>query len=383
MAYDIETRCIHGEETQEEHPFGALSVPIFQTATFSHPGIGETTGHNYTRESNPTRDELERLVSSLEGAIDTVACSSGMAAIRLCMELFDLGDHIICTDDLYGGSVRLFDSVGKTHGLEFSYVDTSDIEQIKAAIKPNTAAFYIETPSNPTMKVTDLEAVIKLAKEHNIYVAVDNTFLTPYFQNPLKLGADAVIHSGTKYLGGHNDTLAGFFSTNNEYVANKLRFLYKTTGSNLSPFDSFLLIRGIKTLGVRMEKSSENAMKIAQWMKEQEKIEEVFYVGLPEHPGYEINKKQARGAGGMISFRVDSKETAERILERVKLIAFAESLGGVESLITYPMTQTHADVPLEIREKLGITDTLLRISVGIESVDDLIADLNQALNGEE
>lgn len=379
MSYDIETRCIHGNDLEKEHPFGAVSVPIFQTATFSHTGIGETTGHNYTRESNPTRDELEHLVSSLEGAIDTVACASGMAAIRLCMELFDLGDHIICTDDLYGGSVRLFDSVGKTHGLEFSYVDTSDIEQVKAAIKPNTAAFYIETPSNPMMKVTDLKAVIDLAKEHHIYVAVDNTFLTPYFQNPLKLGADAVIHSGTKFLSGHNDTLAGFFSTNNEYVADKLRFLYKTTGSNLSPFDSFLVIRGIKTLGVRMEKAASNALKIAKWLKNHEKITDVFYVGLPEYPGYEINQKQARGAGSMISFRVDSEKTARKVLERVKLISFAESLGGVESLITYPMTQTHADVPLEIRERLGITETLLRLSVGIESAEDLIADLEQAL----
>lgn len=379
MEYNIETRCIHGKNAGKNHPYGAVSVPIYQTATFSHPGIGETTGHNYTRESNPTRDELENIISSLEGAIDTVACSSGMAAVRLCMELFDLGDHIICTDDLYGGSVRLFDSVGKTHGLEFSYVDTSDIAQVEAAIKENTAAFYIETPSNPTMKVTDLEAIIKLAKKHNIYVAVDNTFLSPYFQNPLKLGADAVIHSGTKFLGGHNDTLAGFFSTNNQYVADKLRFLYKTTGSTLSPFDSFLLIRGIKTLSVRMERQQENALKIANWLKTQDKIREVYYVGLPEHPGYEINKKQSRGFGSMISFRTDTEQTARRVLERLQLIQFAESLGGVESLITYPMMQTHGDVPTEKRERLGITENFLRMSVGIENADDLIADLAQAL----
>lgn len=379
MEYKIETRCIHGESTEEKHSYGAVSVPIYQTATFSHPGIGETTGHNYTRESNPTRDELENIISSLEGAIDTVACASGMAAIRLCLELFDLGDHIICTDDLYGGSVRLFESVGKTHGLEFSYVDTSDISQVESAIKENTAAFYIETPSNPTMKVTDLEAIIKLAKKHNIYVAVDNTFLSPYFQNPLKLGADAVIHSGTKFLGGHNDTLAGFFSTNNQYVADKLRFLYKTTGSTLSPFDSFLLIRGIKTLSVRMEKQQENALKIARWLKEQDKITDVYYVGLPEHPGYEINKKQSRGFGSMISFRTDTEQTAKTVLEKLKLISFAESLGGVESLITYPMIQTHGDVPAAERERLGITENFLRMSVGIENADDLIADLFQAL----
>ena len=382
MEYNIETRCIHGENDRKSHSYGAVSVPIYQTATFSHPGIGETTGHNYTRESNPTRDELENIISSLEGAIDTVACSSGMAAVRLCMELFDLGDHIICTDDLYGGSVRLFESVGKTHGLEFSYVDTSDISQVEAAIKENTAAFYIETPSNPTMKVTDLEAIIKLAKKHNIYVAVDNTFLSPYFQNPLKLGADAVIHSGTKFLGGHNDTLAGFFSTNNQYVADKLRFLYKTTGSTLSPFDSFLLIRGIKTLSVRMEKQQENALKIANWLKSQDKITDVYYVGLPEHPGYEINKKQSRGFGSMISFRTDTEETARKVLERLQLIQFAESLGGVESLITYPMFQTHGDVPAEERERLGITENFLRMSVGIENADDLIADLAQALKSQ-
>lgn len=379
MKYNIETRCIHGEGVEKEHSFGAVSVPIYQTATFAHPGIGETTGHNYTRESNPTRDELENIISSLEDAVDTVACSSGMAAIRLCMEMFDMGDHIICTDDLYGGSVRIFDSVGKTHGLEFSYVDTSDISQVEATIKENTAALYIETPSNPTMKVTDLEKIVELAKKHNLYVVVDNTFLSPYFQNPLKLGVDVVIHSGTKFLGGHNDTLAGFFSTNNKYVADKLRFLYKTTGSNLSPFDSFLIIRGIKTLSVRMEKQQENALAIAQWLKKQDKITEVYYVGLPEHPGYDINKKQARGAGSMISFKTDTEETARKVLEKLQLIQFAESLGGVESLITYPMLQTHGDVPVEKREKLGITENFLRLSIGIENVEDLIADLKQAL----
>lgn len=379
MKYNIETRCIYGDGVEKSHPFGAVSVPIYQTATFAHPGIGETTGHNYTRESNPTRDELENIISSLEGATDTVACSSGMAAIRLCMEMFDLGDHIICTDDLYGGSVRLFDSVGKTHGLEFSYVDTSDISQVKDAIKENTAALYIETPSNPTMKVTDLIQIVKLAKQYKLYVIVDNTFLSPYFQNPLKLGADVVIHSGTKFLGGHNDTLAGFFSTNNKYVADKLRFLYKTTGSNLSPFDSFLIIRGIKTLSVRMEKQQANALAIAEWLKEQDKITEVYYIGLPEHPGYEINRKQATGAGSMISFKTDTEVTARKMLEKLKLIQFAESLGGVESLITYPMFQTHGDVPVEKREKLGITENFLRLSVGIENVEDLIGDLKQAL----
>ena len=378
MNYNIATKCIHGDNETNKDVFGSVNVPIYQTATFAHPGIGESTGHNYTRESNPTRDTLENIVSSLEGAIDTVACSTGMAAIRLCMELFSRGDHIICTEDLYGGSVRIFDTIGNNQGLEFSYIDTSDIEVLKETIKENTKAVYIETPSNPTMKVTDLHEVVKLANEKNLIVIVDNTFLTPYFQKPLQLGAHIEIHSGTKFLGGHNDTLAGFLSTNNKEIAEKIRFAYKTTGFCLSPFDSFLIIRGIKTLSVRLERQQENAIKIANWLKKQPKVKQVYHIGLEEHPGYEINKKQATGFGSMISFKVDSEETARDILEKVKVIAFAESLGGVESLITYPMFQTHPDVPKEKREQLGITEDFLRISVGIENVDDLIRDLEQA-----
>lgn len=380
MELNIETKCIHGDNyVLKNDSFGAVNVPIYQTATFAHPGIGETTGHNYTRESNPTRDTLEHIVSALEGAVDTVACSSGMAAVRLCLELFEKGSHIICTDDLYGGSVRIFDSVGQKQGLDFSYVDTSDINIVKESIRENTKAFYIETPSNPTMKVTDLKEIIQIAKEKNIWVIVDNTFLTPYFQKPLELGADIEIHSGTKFLGGHNDTLAGFLSTNREEIAEKIRFLYKTVGCCLSPFDSFLLIRGIKTLSVRLERQQENAIKIAGWLKSQEKVKKVYYIGIEESPGYEINKKQSSGFGSMISFKVDSRKTAERILEKIKLISFAESLGGVETLITYPMLQTHGDVPKEKREQLGITEDFLRLSVGIENAEDLIQDLSQAL----
>lgn len=380
MELGIETRCIHGNnEILKNNSFGAVNVPIYQTATFSHPGIGETTGHNYTRESNPTRDALEHIVSNLEGAVDTVACSSGMAAVRLCFELFERGSHIICTDDLYGGSVRVFDTIGRNQGLEFSYVDTSNLENVKENIKENTVAFYIETPSNPTMKVTDLKEIIRLAKERKVYVIVDNTFLTPYFQKPLELGADIEIHSGTKFLGGHNDTLAGFLSTNKKDIADKIRFLYKTVGCCLAPFDSFLVIRGIKTLPVRMERQQENAIKIADWLKRHDKVKKVYYIGMKENPGYEINKKQASGFGSMISFKVDSRETAERILQKLKVIAFAESLGGVETLITYPMLQTHVDVPKEKRELLGITEDFLRISVGIENIGDLLDDLAQAL----
>ena len=380
MAYQIETTCICGDpETSKNHSFGAVSVPIYQTATFAHPGIGESTGHNYTREGNPTRDELEKTVSALEGAVDTVACTSGMAAISLMMELFDSGSHFVCTEDLYGGSVRIFEALEKKRGFSFSYVNTADVEAVEKAITDQTKALYIETPSNPTMQVTDLAEMSRLATKHGLLLIVDNTFLSPYLQNPIAQGADLVVHSGTKFLGGHNDTLAGFLCTPIKALAEQIRYLFKTIGSGLSPFDSFLVLRGIKTLSVRVERQQENAMKIASWLKEQKKVTDVYYVGLPEHPGYEINQKQSRGAGSMISFRTDTEETARKVLERVKLISYAESLGGVESLITYPMLQTHGDVPVEIRERLGITETFLRLSVGIENVDDLIADLEQAL----
>lgn len=383
MEYTIETRCVHGgRDTKKGNAYGALSTPIYQTATFAHPGVGESTGYDYSRESNPTRSELERIVSSLEGAADTVACSTGMAALSLCLELLPPGSNMVCTEDLYGGSVRLFDSLGCSRGLSFTYVDTSDTEAVEAAIQSNTAALYIETPSNPTMRVTDLRAMKRLAEHYELLLIVDNTFLSPYYQNPIALGADLVVHSGTKFLGGHNDTLAGFLCAGSAELAARVRYNYKTVGSSLAPFDSYLLIRGIKTLSVRMERQQESALKLAVWLKAQPQIEDVLYVGLPDHPGYEINCAQARGFGSMISFHTDTQETALRILRRVKLISYAESLGGVESLITYPRLQTHADVPEKIRRKLGITETLLRFSVGVENCDDLIADLAQAVEGD-
>ena len=383
MDYKFETRCIHRDNEHEEgHPYGSVCTPIYQTATFYHPGIGQTTGFNYTRESNPTRTELEDIVTSLEEAKDTVACANGMAAIVLCMELFESGDHIVCSEDLYGGSVRMFQTTGEKRGLTFTYVNTADVEATEAAIKSNTKALYIETPSNPTMQITDLAKMKSLADKYNLLVIVDNTFLSPYFQKPIRFGADIVIHSGTKFLGGHNDTLAGFLSTSRDDLAEKIRYLYKTVGSCLAPFDSYLLIRGIKTLPIRMERQQENALTIAKWLQTQKKIKQVYYIGLEDHPGYEINKKQTTGFGSMISIRTDSEATARRVLERIRLITYAESLGGVESLMTYPMLQTHGDVPVETRERLGITEDFLRFSVGIENVDDLIADLDQALNGE-
>ncbi|MDO4327330.1 MAG: PLP-dependent aspartate aminotransferase family protein [bacterium] len=381
MNYEIETRCIHGTDTnRERHSFGAVTVPIYQTATFSHPEIGKSTGFDYSRVSNPTRRELEKVVASLEGALDAVAFSSGMAAITLCLELFERGSHFVCTEDLYGGSFRIFQTIGESRGRSFTYVDTSNEKAVEEAIRPETKAIYIETPSNPTMQVTDLAAMKRLADKHKLLFIVDNTFLSPYYQNPIAFGADLVIHSGTKFLAGHNDTLAGFLCAAREDLAEKIRYLYMTTGACLSPFDSFLVLRGIKTLAVRMEAQQKNAMRIAQWLKEQKEVVNVYYVGLKEHPGYETSKKQTRGFGSMISFQVDCEETARRILNNVRLITYAESLGGVESLITYPMLQTHADVPAEIREKLGITAVFLRMSVGIENCDDLIADLRQAMH---
>ncbi len=384
MDLKFETRCIHREHEYEEgHPYGSVCTPIYQTATFYHPGIGQTTGFNYTRESNPTRSELEEIVTSLEEAKDTVACANGMAAIVLCMELFESGDHIVCSEDLYGGSVRMFQTTGEKRGLSFTYVNTADVAATEAAIQSNTKALYIETPSNPTMQITDLAQMKRLADKYNLLVIVDNTFLSPYFQKPIRFGADLVLHSGTKFLGGHNDTLAGFLSTSRDDLAEKIRYLYKTVGSCLAPFDSYLLIRGIKTLPIRMERQQENALAIAKWLKTQKKIKQVYYIGLEDHPGYEINRKQTTGFGSMISLRTDSEVTARRVLERIRLITYAESLGGVESLMTYPMLQTHGDVPVETRERLGITEDFLRFSVGIENVDDLIADLDQALNRED
>lgn len=382
MSDRIETQCIHGDSDfcfQEETR--AVSFPIYQTATFGHIGLGHSSGYDYTREKNPTRERLEETVSALERACDTVAFSSGMAAVSACFELFQPGDHIICSEDLYGGVIRLHNTISGKNGLSVDYADTTRIEAIEALLRPNTKALYIETPSNPMMNVTDLRACARLAKAHGLLLIADNTFLSPYLQNPIELGADLVIHSGSKFISGHNDTIAGFLCSATQALADRVRLIAKTTGGVLAPFDCWLVLRGLKTLAVRMERQQENAEQVARWLVKQPHVSHVFYAGLPDHPGYAVNRRQARGAGSMISFRTDSVETARRVLERVRLITFAESLGGTESLITYPVTQTHPDVPPAMREHLGITETLLRLSVGLEYVNDIIADLEQALEG--
>ena len=383
MDYEIETRCLHLEGDRAENRFGAISFPIYQTATFAHKGVGESTGYDYTRLQNPTREQLEKVVASLEKGVDALAFSSGMAAIGAVMELFQPGDHLITDADLYGGSVRLFHNISEKNGISITSVDCSR-DNVSRYITEKTKAVYIETPTNPMMNVTDIRKLSRLIGEKGILLIVDNTFLSPYLQNPLELGADIVIHSGTKYLGGHNDTIAGFLVTNDREISERLRFIIKTNGAGLSPFDSWLIMRGIQTLAVRMDRAQENAAALAEWLQQQKRVTRVIYPGLPSHPGYEIMKKQSRGFGAMITFDVEDKELALSLLRNVRLIRFAESLGGTETLLTYPITQTHADVPAEELAKNGISDRTLRLSVGIESIGDLISEFERIFRlGEE
>ena len=358
---------------------GIATKCIYQTATYAHPAVGQSTGYDYSRLQNPTREQLEKIVASLEGGLDALAFSSGMAAITTLMEIFKPGDHIISEADLYGGSIRLFDHINQKNGIEFSRINFAE-EDPENYIKENTKAIYIETPTNPMMNVIDIRKTAELAKKHNLLLIVDNTFLSPYFQRPFELGADIILHSGTKFLSGHNDTLAGFIVVNTPELSEKLRYIIKTTGAGLAPFDSWLVLRGIKTLPIRMEKAQENAQAIVEFLLQEKKVKNVYYPGIPGTNNYEVCKSQASGFGSMLTFEVESKALALHILESLKLIPFAESLGGVETLITYPTTQTHADVPEEIRIKNGITDSVLRLSAGIEDKKDLIADLKQAID---
>lgn len=374
------TRMVHGY-TGIDKATGAISFPIYQGVTFAHPALGETTkGFAYARADSPTRQELERTLALLEHGTRAWAFSSGMAAISIFIKLFEPGSHLIVSEDLYGGTYRLFTEIYGPYGFEFDYVDTSSLEAVKSAVKPNTKGIFIETPSNPMMHVTDIRAVSELIKGIGGIVAVDNTFLSPYYQKPLDFGADIVIHSATKYIGGHNDVLSGAIVVRDEKWIEPIFRLAMSEGGTLGPHDSWLLLRSLKTLSVRMDRQQENALRITEYLKKHPKVEAVHYVGDKEHPDYETTSKQTTGFGGMISFSLKSGEKVPEILKRFEVITFAESLGGVESLITYPMVQTHGAIPIEMREKLGVNDRLLRLSVGIEDVKDLLEDLEQALS---
>ena len=375
----LDTKLIHGGIFGDEHT-GAVSVPIYQVSTYQQVRVNEHKGYEYSRTGNPTRAALETLIAELEKGNRGFAFASGMAAIHAVLSLFHQGNHIVVGDDVYGGTFRILDQVMKNHGIRATFVDTSDIEQVEQAIDSNTKAIFMETPSNPLLKVTDIRALGLLAQRHDLLLIVDNTFLTPYWQNPLELGADIVIHSATKYLGGHSDVVAGLAVVKDPELGERMHFLQNAIGGILGPQDSWLLMRGIKTLGLRMRQHEQNASKIAHWLAEHPKVNNVYYPGLQDHPGHQLAASQARGFGGIISFELGSRYQVDRLLENVRYFVLAESLGAVESLISTPARMTHASVPVERREELGITEGLVRISVGLEDVEDLIQDLAQALD---
>jgi cystathionine gamma-lyase/homocysteine desulfhydrase len=372
------TKLIHGGISGDPVT-GAVSVPIYQVSTYKQEAVGKHSGFEYSRTGNPTRHALEELIKDLENGEAGFAFGSGMAAITAVVMLFNSGDHIVLTDDVYGGTFRVMTKVLNRFGIESTFVDTSDLTTIEKAIKPNTKAIYIETPTNPLLKITDIEAASNIAKKHNLLTIVDNTFSTPYWQTPITLGADIVLHSATKYLGGHSDVVAGLVVVNSKQLAEDLHFVQNSTGGILGPQDSWLLMRGIKTLGVRMEETEENTRKIVEFLQGHPSVDKIYYPGLESHPNHDIAKKQGQGFGGMISFDIGSEEKADQLLAKVHYFTLAESLGAVESLISVPARMTHASIPVERRAELGITDGLVRISVGLEDVEDLIEDLKQAL----
>ena len=359
---------------------GGISFPIYPSATYRHPGVGQSTGYDYTRSGNPTRGVLEEAFAELEGGARGLAFSSGMAALTTLFLHFSSGDHLVVSEDLYGGTYRVLDQVFAKFGVSSSYVDTTDVAAVEAALTPATRALLVETPGNPLLGVADIRTLADLCQQKSLLLIVDNTFLTPYLQRPLELGADIVVHSATKYLGGHSDLCAGALVAKDAELGERLYFLQNSTGAILPPQDCWLLIRSLKTLPVRMKQHCATALEIAAWLQKHPKVEKVYFPGLHEHPGHQLAKEQSDGFGGMLSFRVGNAKLAEQILERLQLISFAESLGGVESLMTLPAVQTHGDIPEEERQRLGICDCLLRLSVGLEEPADLIADLQQALS---
>ncbi|MGK9253313.1 aminotransferase class I/II-fold pyridoxal phosphate-dependent enzyme [Paenibacillus humicus] len=363
----------------EEPVTGSISYPIYQATAYRHPRLGQSTGFDYARTKSPTRSVLEEAAAELESGDAAFACSSGMAALQTIFAMFSQGDHLIVSLDLYGGTYRLLERIMSRFGVATSYIDTNDIEGMEKLRRPETKAVLIETPTNPLMMVTDIKAVCGWAKDKGLLTIVDNTLLTPFFQRPLEFGADIVIHSATKYLGGHNDVLAGLIVTKGEELSKEMGILHNSIGAVLGPQDSWLLMRGMKTLALRMERHQYNATRLAEYLQGHPAVAEVFYPGLKDHPGHEIQNRQSSGNTGIFSFKVKDARYVEPILRHIRLIAFAESLGGVESLMTYPAVQTHADIPEEIRRAVGVDDRLLRFSVGIEHADDLIDDLGQAL----
>jgi len=375
------TRCIHGG--QEHDPTtGAVNVPIYATSTYAQSAPGEHKGFVYARGHNPTRHAFERALADLEGGIGGYAFGSGIAAMCAVLDLLPAGSHMIASDDLYGGSFRLFERVRKqTTGLEVSYIDMTDPEKVLAAIRPNTKMIWIETPTNPLLKLTDISAMAQIAKDKGLISVVDNTFATPWIQQPLTMGIDIVVHSATKYLGGHSDVIGGIAVVGQDQeLSDRMKFIQNATGGILGPFDSFLALRGVKTLDVRMERHCNSAGKIAEWLSHHPKIEKIWYPGLASHPQHDLAKKQMRGFGGMVTAVVKGDlDASRRMLSACRIFTLAESLGGVESLIEHPAIMTHASVPKEQRDALGISDGLIRLSVGIESVEDLIADLDSAL----
>ena len=374
----IETKLIHGGIYGDEYT-GAVNVPIYQTSTYEQEIPGVNKGFEYSRTGNPTRKALEALIADLENGTAGFAFGSGMAAITAVLSLFHAGDKLVLSDNVYGGTFRVLNRVFDHFGITFVQVDTTDPDQVRAAIDDSVKAVYIETPTNPLLGITDLKAIADIAHEKKILTIVDNTFYTPYLQRPIEYGADIVIHSATKYLGGHSDLVAGLVVVNSSALAEQIAFIQNSTGGVLGPFDSFLLIRGIRTLGVRLDRHVANAEKIAAWLRNSQDVKKIYYPGLKKHPGYEINRKQAKNGGAMISFELTPDHDINTFFRSLKIIALAESLGGVESLVCHPATMTHAAIPKEIREKVGITDGLIRLSVGIEDADELIADLEAAI----
>lgn len=372
------TQLIHGG-IPGDPTTGAVSVPVYQVSTYKQEAVGVFKGYEYSRTGNPTRHALEELIKDLEGGKAGFAFGSGMAATTAVMMLFNSGDHVVVTDDVYGGTFRVMTKVLNRVGIDATFVDTSNLENIEKAIKPNTRAIYLESPTNPLLKITDIAGAANLAKKHNLLTIVDNTFATPYWQNPIELGADIVLHSATKYIGGHSDVVAGLAVVNSEELAKDLHFVQNSTGGVLGPQDSWLLIRGIKTLGIRMEEIESNTKEIVSFLQEHSAVGKVYYPGIETTVNFEIGKEQSRGFGGMVSFDVGSGENADKLLAKVQYFTLAESLGAVESLISVPARMTHASIPAERRAVLGITDGLVRISVGLEDVEDLIEDLKNGL----